>query len=132
MIAVDTNILVRFLVRDDEKQAIAVYKRLKRAEQSRESLLVPLLVVLETVWVLKSAYRKSRDEILDTLDDLRRMPVFVFERNDVLQAALAEGRTTKADIADLLIAHSARSSGGEGILTLDKRATVLPFFQLLK
>ena len=89
MIAVDTNILVRFLVRDDEKQAIAVYKRLKRAEQSRESLLVPLLVVLETVWVLKSAYRKSRDEILDALDDLRRMPVFVFERNDVLQTALA-------------------------------------------
>lgn len=132
MIAVDTNILVRFLVRDDEKQALTVYKRLKRAEQNRESLLVPLLVVLETVWVLKSAYRKSRDEILDALDDLRQMPVFVFERNDVLQAALAEGRTTKADIADLLIAHSARSSGGEAVLTLDKRAAVLPFFQLLK
>jgi len=46
MIAVDTNIIVRFLVRDDEKQAEAVRKRLKQAEAQREHFKIPLLVVL--------------------------------------------------------------------------------------
>ena len=46
MIALDTNVIVRFLVRDDEKQAQVVYARLKQAEQAREILLIPLLVVL--------------------------------------------------------------------------------------
>jgi predicted nucleic acid-binding protein len=49
MIAVDTNILVRILVRDDEKQAEAARKRIKEAEVRRERLKIPLLVVLETI-----------------------------------------------------------------------------------
>ena len=56
MIALDTNVLVRFLVRDDEKQAQIVYARFKQAESAREVLFVSLLVVLETIWVLESAY----------------------------------------------------------------------------
>ena len=56
MIALDTNVIIRFLVRDDEKQAKTVYARLKKAEATRERLFIPLLVLLETIWVLDSAY----------------------------------------------------------------------------
>ncbi len=44
MIALDTSILIRFLVRDDEKQAQIAYARFKKAEASHETFFVPLLV----------------------------------------------------------------------------------------
>jgi predicted nucleic-acid-binding protein len=132
MIAVDTNVIVRFLVRDDEKQAEAARRRLKRAEKNRERLLVPLLVVLETIWVLESAYNKARSEVLDAIRDMRQMPVFEFEADDVIERLLADGESRKADLADILIAHSARARGCESGITFDKQAAKLPFFNLLK
>lgn len=131
MIAVDTNIVVRFLVRDDAGQSAAVYRRLRQAEAERESLFVPLLVTIEVIWVLESAYDKSRAEILDALEDLRRMPVFEFERDDIVERLLFEGRTSRVDLSDLLIALSARASGCEAGVTFDKDAAKIPFFRLL-
>ncbi len=132
MIAVDTNIIVRFLVRDDEKQAETVRRRLKQAERDRERLLIPLLVVLETIWVLESAYDKSRDEILSAFRDMRQMPVFHFEADSVVEQWLANGAIFRADLADILIAQSARSTGCDNGITFDKGAAKLPFFDLLR
>ena len=132
MIAVDTNVIVRFLVRDDEKQAEVAYRRLKQAETNRERLFVPLLVILETIWVLESAYRKSRGEVLDALQDMRQMPVFEFEKDEVVERLLRDGRKYTADLADILIAHSAQLCGCDSGITFDKRAAKLSFFSLLK
>ena len=132
MIAVDTNIIVRFLVRDDEVQAEAAYRRLKRAETDRESLFVSLVVLLETTWVLGSAYGKSRREVLDCIGDMRRMPVFEFEKDAVVERLLVVGRSCKADLADILIALSAEANGCEAGITFGKGAAKLPFFELLK
>jgi predicted nucleic-acid-binding protein len=132
MIAVDTNIIVRFLVRDDEKQAGLARRRLKQAEDNRERLLIPLLVVLETIWVLESAYDKTRAEILDAIRTMRQMPIFEFQANDVVERLLADGAAYSADLADILIAHSVRTLGCESGITFDKGAAKLPFFNLLK
>ena len=132
MIAVDTNVIVRFLVRDDEKQAEAVRRRLKQAEMDRERLLIPLLVVLETIWVLESAYDKTRDEILNSIRDMRQMPVFDFEADDVVEHFLTDGDDARADLADILIAHAAQDEGCNNGITFDKNAAKLPFFELLR
>jgi len=132
MIAVDTNIVVRFLVRDDEKQAAAAHRRLKEAEARRERLKVPLLVVLETIWVLESAYDKTRTEILAAFAEMRQMVVFVFEADKVIDSLLVDGTKTKADLADIMIAHAAQASGCEACITFDKTAAKLAFFTLLK
>jgi len=132
MTAVDTNILVRFLVRDDERQAEAARKRLKQAEARRERLQIPLLVVLETIWVLESAYDKTRSEILDSIRDMRQMPVFDFEADGVIEGFLNDGPKYRADLADILIAHSAEAIGCDAGITFDKAAAKLPFFSLLK
>ncbi len=131
MIAVDTNVIVRFLVRDDARQAEAVRIRLKEAERTRERIFVPLLVVLETIWVLESAYGKTRSEMLAALEDLRRMPIFDFEADAVVERVLADGASSRADLSDLLIAHAARASGCERVLTFDRDAAKFPIFQLL-
>jgi predicted nucleic-acid-binding protein len=131
MLAVDTNVIVRFLVRDDRAQSESVYRRLKQAESARESFFVPLLVVLEVIWVLESAYHKSRMEVLESIEDLRRMPVFKFEKDDVIERVLSEGLSCKTDLADLLIACSSISSGCEAGITFDRGAAKHPFFRLL-
>ena len=132
MIAVDTNVIVRFLVRDDEKQAEVARRRLKQAEGRRELLFVPLLVMLETIWVLESAYDKSRSEILEAIQAMRQMPVFDFEADGAIERLLNDGPKFKADLADILIAHAAQAAGCETGLTFDKNAAKLPFFSLLE
>lgn len=132
MIAVDTNILVRFLVRDDEKQAETARKHIKEAEVRRERLKIPLLVVLETIWVLESAYDKTKTEILEAIRDMRQMPVFDFESDHVIEGLLKDALKHKADLADIMIARAAEAAGCESGITFDKVAAKLSFFNLLK
>ena len=75
MKALDTNVLVRFLVKDDPAQAEIIYRKLKQAEIDGEVFFVPLLVVLEMIWVLDSVYKIPRQEMVDSLEALLRMPV---------------------------------------------------------
>ncbi len=132
MIALDTNVLVRFLVRDDKKQSQIVDARLKKAEAKRERLFIPLVVILETIWVLDSAYGMSRDEILDSIEDLMQMPILEFEADQVLTNLLLSSKRYKTDLSDLLIAHAAEAAGCDEIITFDKKASRFRLFNLLK
>ncbi len=132
MKALDTNVLVRFLVRDDEQQSEAVYKKFKQTEANKEVLFIPVLVVLETVWVLESVYEVTRQEILDSIDQLLLMPILEFEVQSAIRSFVASARENKTDLSDLLIAHSARFAGCECVITFDKRASNLELFELLE
>lgn len=131
MKALDTNVLVRFLVRDDKKQAETVYRLFKRAESRNDPFFVPLLVVLETIWVLESVYEISREEIRASLQKLLLMPILIFEAQSALQRTLSSAQTNKIDLADLLIAHSAKFSNCDGVLTFDKKASKFALFEQL-
>jgi predicted nucleic-acid-binding protein len=132
MKALDTNVLVRFLVRDDEQQSEAVYRKFKQTEANKEVLFIPVLVVLETVWVLESVYEVTRQEILDSIDPLLLMPILEFEVQSAIRSFVASARENKTDLSDLLIAHSARFAGCECVITFDKRASNLELFELLE
>jgi len=132
MKALDTNVLIRFLVRDDERQAGAVYGKFKEAEAARQVFLVPLLVVLETIWVLESAYSVKRGEIREAIDELLSMPILEFESQAVIRRAMSSAKESNVDLADLLIGHSALHAGCECVLTFDKRAAKNNLFELLR
>jgi len=131
MIALDTNILIRFLVKDDNKQAKLVYKVFKEAEAKQEILFVPLLVVLEVIWVLQSVYKISDKDILEAISELLLMPVLKFEMQQAIQEFIASAENIKLDLSDILIAHSAKLSGCESVLTFDKKASKFKRFKLL-
>jgi predicted nucleic-acid-binding protein len=132
MKALDTNVLVCFLVKDDEKQAKVVYDLFKQTEAAKEMLFVPLVVVLETIWVLESVYSVPRSEIIETFKGLLSMPLLKFESHPVIQDFTTSAKNQSTDLADLLIAQSAYHSGCESILTLDKRASKSALFELLR
>lgn len=131
MKALDTNVIVRFLVRDDAQQAEIVYRLLKRVEEKNETLFVPLLVVLEIIWVLESVYDISREEICASLRELLLMPILTFEAESAVQSALATAQISKIDLSDLLIAHSAKFSRCDAVLTFDKKAAHFALFEQL-
>ena len=132
MKALDTNVLVRFLVRDDEQQSKAVYRKFKQTEADKEVLFIPALVVLEAVWVLESVYEATRQEILDSIDQLLLMPILEFEVQSAIRSFVSSARENKTGLSDLLIAHSARFAGCECVITFDKRASNLELFELLE
>ncbi|MCK5339846.1 MAG: type II toxin-antitoxin system VapC family toxin [Desulfobulbaceae bacterium] len=132
MRGVDTNILVRFLVGDDEQQAKKVYNIFKKAESSKNELFVPLLVVLELIWILESVYEISRVEILASISELLLMPILKFEHQSTLQQFTLSAQGNKYDLSDLLIAHSAKSQGCETVLTFDKKASKFNLFELAR
>ena len=122
MKGIDTNILVRFLVGDDELQTKKVYNIFKKAESSKKELFVPLLVILELIWVLESVYEIERNEILDAIGDLLLMPILKFECQSVLHNFTLMARDNRYDLSDLLIAQSAQNQGCNTVITFDKKA----------
>lgn len=132
MKALDTNILVRFLVRDDERQSEAVYRLFKKTEAEKSVLYVPLLVILETIWVLAAVYQISRKDTLDAINDLLYLSILKFEAQAVLKRFLAEAQKSTADLSDVLIACSAKQTGCEVVLSFDKKAMKTGMFELLQ
>jgi predicted nucleic-acid-binding protein len=131
MKALDTNVLVRFLVKDDAEQAQQVYSLFKQAENLQQRLFVPILVVLEMIWVLQAVYRVEDRDIIASLNDLLLMPVLLFETPPVLHAFIGAAVNNNFDFADLLIAHSARAYPCEIVLTFDKKAAKFAGFELI-
>lgn len=130
MKAVDTNILVRFLVGDDEQQAKTVYNIFKMAELSKRELFVPMLVILELIWVLESAYEVSREDILDSISELQLMPILKFQQPSAMQLFIRSAQGNKFDLSDLLIASCAKDQGCETVLTFDKKASKSNLFEI--
>jgi len=112
MTGADTNILVRFLVRDDEDQFSKALAFIKR-----ESVFIPDTVWLETEWVLRYAYHFDRTAISNAFRDLLGLPkIYVQDKSRLLLAI--EWHATGLDFADAL--HLAGSQGTEEFATFDQ------------
>lgn len=132
MKGIDTNILIRFLIGDDVQQAKKVYDLFKNAEAQKNEFFVPLLVLLELIWVLESVYEIPRAALLDSINDLTLMPILKFEQQATVQQFLHTAPKNSHDLSDLLIAHSARDSGCDSVLTFDKKASKYDLFELAR
>ena len=132
MKGIDTNILIRFLTGDDELQAKIVYNICKKAESEKKELFVPLLVILELIWVLESVYEISRTEILDSISELILMPILKFEHQSALQQFTRSAQDNSYDLSDLLIANAAKAQGCETVITFDKKLSKSNLFELAK
>lgn len=111
MISVDTNLLARFLLKDDPVQ----FRRAVAVMQGDEDILIPITVLLELAWVLK-AREATREEILSSLLGLLALPHVREQHADAVRVALgwAEGGM---DIADAF--HLALSGKATKFVTFD-------------
>ncbi|MEP7313647.1 MAG: type II toxin-antitoxin system VapC family toxin [Pseudomonadota bacterium] len=128
MLGLDTNVLVRYLVGDDQLQFEKARRLIKRESGKGEPALVSLLVLLETEWLLRSQYELSKPEILSAFSALLDVADLAFEDEPSIEHALYSWKDSAADFADCLIEARNRRLGCEATATFYARAMKLAGF----
>lgn len=128
MIGLDTNVLVRFLVHDDEVQFARARRLLQREMGKREPVLINLLVLLETEWVLRSRYALSKSEILGAFSGLLDAAELLFEDGASLEQALYMWKDSSAQFADCLIGARNWALECRATASFDNKALRVPGF----
>lgn len=121
MIGLDTNVLVRYIMQDDPKQSSKA-TRLMESLTSDQPGFVPLVAVVELVWVLSSSYGVSRDQMVEALDLLLRSKEIVVDRAELVLQAQRRFAKGGADFADCLIERIAQAHGCQRTMTFDTGA----------
>jgi len=115
MRAVDTNILLRLLIRDDTEQAEAADCFIEKGAW------VSILAVAETTWVLRTGYRKNAVEIASAIQMLLDHEDLVLQDSETVEAALKLYRSRPTlGFSDCLMLHLARKAGHLPLGTLDR------------
>ena len=131
MIALDTNVLARYLVRDNTEQAEAARSLLEPLTADRPGY-VCREVTVELAWVLERAYGYSRDQIATVLEELVATEGLVIEAADDVACAAFRYRTGSAGFSDLMILAAAERSGARPLYTFDQKAARLEGIALLQ
>jgi predicted nucleic-acid-binding protein len=120
MIALDTNVLARYYVREEDgSRATEAQREAARAViDGGGELFVAKTVLLELEWVLRGAYGLTRKDVVKVLDHLLALPNVELEDRASVQSALANLRAG-FDFADAL--HHASSRACSAFFTFDTR-----------
>jgi predicted nucleic-acid-binding protein len=128
MLGLDTNVLVRYLVRDDSLQFEKARRLIRRERSSGKPVLISLLVLLETEWVLRSRYGLAKVEILSAISALLDASDLAFEDEPSVERAVYSWKDSSADFADCLIEARNRRIGCRATATFDTKALKITGF----
>ena len=128
MIGIDTNVLVRLMVRDDPRQAERAQALVSRESGRGETVLISQLALLEAEWVLRSRYALAKSEILRAFSELLESVDFAIEDETSVEQALFFWEHSTAEFADCLIGARHLNLGCRATASFDARALRVPGF----
>lgn len=131
MIAIDTNILVRYIVGDDAPQAELARHWIETQCNPEMPARIPLIVLCELVWVLGGAYHYERHLVGRVLRQVLVTDCFDIQNHSLAWIALSDYVNGQADFADCLIARLNQAYGCSTTYTFDRKASRLSGFTLL-
>ncbi len=115
MRAVDRNVLVRLMTRDDAKQVAAAEAFVAAGAW------VPHLALAEATWVLDSVYGRGRDAIATAIEMLLSHERLTVQDSEVVAAAVEQfRRSAKVALSDCLMVQIARKAGHLPLGTFDR------------
>ena len=122
MIGLDTNVIVRYIMQDDPEQvarAVAIIE----GKLNQDNLgFLTLIVLVETVWVLKTVYRIPKAGLMTVVENLLATRQIRVERSELVFRALRAYRAGNGDFSDALIVTVGAGNGCIETLTFDKKA----------
>ncbi len=130
MIAVDTNVLVRYLVADHPNQARIARERLAELSTDRPGFICRE-VMIELVWVLRRAYGFSREQVCREVEELLATEELEIEAAHDTARATHRYRRGDADFADFMILGAAQRTGASTVWTFDRSMARLDGVSLL-
>jgi predicted nucleic-acid-binding protein len=118
VIGLDTNVLIRYLTRDDLDQ----WERASQSIQENQPCFISNVALCEVVWVLRGRpYQFGKDEIITTLEMMVQSSGFEFENRSVVYQALQRTKQGRADFSDYLLGAIARQIGCTETVTFDQK-----------
>ena len=128
MIALDTNVLVRYIAQDGGKQADIATQIIEAQLSEAEPGFVSLPVICELVWTLRTGYKRSRYDVGAAIMLLMNARQLVVDQQDVIAKAIHDDR---ADIVDAIIHLIGQSADCTKTVTFDGKFARLPGVELL-
>jgi predicted nucleic-acid-binding protein len=126
MPGLDTNVLVRWLVEDDDRQTLRAQKLFEAVRSNQASLFVPVTVMLELEWVLRSRYQFDKATVLGAFNALLETQELEFQDEAALERAMHLYRSGLAEFADCVHAGICAAAGRTPMWSFDERAARLP------
>jgi len=131
VIAVDTNVLVRYFIEDDLTQSRKVDALLAQTRHAGTRVHVDDVVLCELVWVLGYAYSFDKSTIVDAVDRILSTMHFSFVDREMLRRALDAYSAGSGDFPDYVIAERNARAGCEATVTFDRALRQNPSFRML-
>jgi predicted nucleic-acid-binding protein len=132
MPALDTNVLVRYVVQDDPRQARVAQRYIEQSANQDVSLFLPTSVILETEWVLRSVYLFSKDAVMDVFVGLLDAREMIFQDEPSFERAVFLYREHNIDFADCLHLATAHTFDHLPLFGFEKKAGRVPGFEFLR
>jgi predicted nucleic-acid-binding protein len=132
MLGLDTNVVVRYLAQDDQKQSAAATRVFEKVLAPDNPGFVSCIVLCELAWVLAECYGADRGRIRQALEGLLSAKQIVVEVPDLVRRALRAWDEGGADFSDALIGQLSTQNGATATLTFDRAAAKLLGFELLQ
>lgn len=122
MIGLDTNVLLRYLAQDDPQQSARATEIIEQRLTEQEPGFISLVTVLEVVWVLKSLFKRSRQEIANDLEMLLAADTLEVQNEQEVYLAVVALRNGSGTFEDALIGSLGVWRGCSATLTFDEGA----------
>ncbi len=122
MIGLDTNVLVRYVLRDDENQFKLASQLIQQSIKQNQIIVIHLLVIQETEWVLRSVAKRNKAEIIYLFKSLLETAKVLIESEDILEQALLSFENSNAGFSDCLMIAQYRHMGCNHMATFDRNA----------
>lgn len=131
MIGLDTNVVIRYLMKDDAQQFARADALIESAIKNNESLHICLVVICEVVWVLKYHYKIKKEDICDFLEILLHTDHMEVENREIALNSFKAYQNSQADFADCVIGYTNQFEGCTTTFTFDAQAIKLSSFSKL-
>ena len=131
MIGLDPNVIVRYLVQDDENQAELASRLIESKCTEETPAFISVMVLCEMVWVLSRAYGYSRSQISIVLKQILMTDCFEIESTDLVWNAIYDYESGPADFSDYLIAQTSHKHDAITTFSFDKKAAKHKYMTLL-
>ncbi len=128
MIGLDTNVLLRYLVRDHPSQLAAATRLIERRLTEDEPGFISAVVIAEVAWVLRRSYRWNASQVAAAIEKLFDADVLVVEHIGAAAEAVQRTRGGRGDFADAFISAIAARAGCSTTVTFGRDALRLPGF----
>ena len=115
----DTNCLLRFLLKDNIPQAAKIQSLFQEAKAGKNTIYIPLVCCVEIIFALRRVYKLQKKDIIEHLSKFFDLPYISIEKRELLLHALLYYRDYSVSVVDAICFIEARERGEE-LMTFDE------------